>query len=216
MYYIPLYIYFMAVSFLVSLFVYLRVNKVSYLKWFPLFLFSTVVIECVGIYLANKGKSNTVLYNFFTLFEFSYYIILISQAINTRKAKKILYSVVAIYLVIALFNIFFIQKNVFHSITYSLGCLLVVACSVYYFFELFQQPKSSSLLREPAFWICTGLLFYYSCSFPLMGAINFLNVIPPLLFNNAITFLTILNILLYSLFTIAFLCQLKIRKYTLS
>jgi hypothetical protein len=216
MYYLSIYIYFIAVSFLVSLFVYLRVNKVSYLKWFPLFLFSTVVIECVALYLANKGQSNTALYNFFTLFEFSYYIILISQAINNRKAKRILYSVVTIYLLITLFNILFIQKNVFHSITYSLGCLLVVACSVYYFFELFKQPKSSSLLREPAFWICTGLLFYYSCSLPLMGAINFWNSIPPLLFNNTVTFLHILNILLYSLFTIAFLCQLKTRRYTLS
>jgi hypothetical protein len=181
----------------------------------PFFLLTTFLLESYSLYLWNEGKQNVHVYNFFTIFEFCYYLFLISRIIANSKARRLILGALLVYPIIALLNILFTQKNVFHSVTYSLGCLLVVACSVYYFFELFQRPKSSSLLREPAFWICTGLLFYYSCSLPLMGAINFLKSIPPLLFNNTVTFLNILNILLYSLFTIAFLCQSKIQRYTL-
>ncbi len=59
----------------------------------------------------------------------------------------------------ALLNIYFVQVNVFPPTTYSLGCLLIVGICIYYFYELFHLPSSVNLLREPAFWICTGLLF---------------------------------------------------------
>lgn len=122
----------------------------------------------------------------------------------------------ALYLVVAIVNILFIQKiKTFHTTTYAFGCLLVVSFSIYYFLELFRIPRSGKLQYNPAFWICTGLLFFYCCGFPLYGLVNLWKSSWKLMVNNFTLITEILNIFLYSLFTIAFICA-RTRKYTLS
>jgi hypothetical protein len=96
--------------------------------------------------------------------------------------------------------------------TYSLGCLLIVAFCIYYFWELFQQSHSITLSREPAFWICSGLLFYYACTFPIYGLTNLLERLPKVIIKNLLLIFDLLNIFLYLSFTIAFLCRVKPRK----
>jgi hypothetical protein len=102
----------------------------------------------------------------------------------------------------------------FHTVTYSLGCLAVVSACFYYFFELFRLPKSVKLIRNPAFWICSGLLFFYCCGFPLYAFISLWNRVRWVI-NSFGSIITILNIFLYSLFTIALLCS-KTPKYSSS
>ena len=115
-------------------------------------------------------------------------------------------------------NIFFLLKRgYFHSITYALGCLLIVAICIYYFYELFHYSRLLTLVQEPAFWICSGLLFFYSCSFPLFGLLNFVGDASRVIINNIDNILKLLNVMLYSIFTIAFLCRVRIgRKNSVS
>jgi hypothetical protein len=118
-----------------------------------------------------------------------------------------------LYPVLFLMNFLLVQhSSEFQSMTYALGCLLIVICCIYYFWELFQQKASVQLTRQPAFWICSGLLFYYACTFPLLGLINFVGSFPKIIIQNLFQILNILNVFLYLSFTIAFLCRLKIRK----
>jgi len=208
----------MVISFLASLSVYFTSkNDYSYLKLFPPFLLATIIVETIGNYLGSKGKSNTDIYNFFTVFEFCFYLWVISLIIHNKKVKMVTRVTLVLYLLISVSNIIFIQKiDRFHTVTYAFGCLLIVAFCIYYFFELFKRPKSVKLKNNPAFWICSGLLFFYCCGFPLFGLANFLSNISPLIIKNFYSIVIILNIFLYSLFTIAFLCRIKTRKYTLS
>jgi len=118
-----------------------------------------------------------------------------------------------IYLLLVILNFLFIQKiAAFKSITYATGCLLIIAICIYYFYELFQLTHSVNLVRQPAFWICSGLLFYYSCSFPIFGLTNFVRSAPLIIFKNIGVIIFLLNVFLYSSFTIAFLCRLRTRK----
>jgi hypothetical protein len=206
------------ISFLSSLTIYFTsFNQNKYLKLFPPFLLATLLAELLGLYLQTKRQNNVTLFNFFTAFEFCFYLWIISLIISDHKIKKIIKATTVIYAIASLTNILFIQKiKTFHTITYSLGCLLIVSFCIYYFLELFRLPKSVKLKNDPAFWLCSGLLFYYCCGFPLLGLVNFVNAFPKLVLKNFRTILTILNIFLYSLFTIAFLCRIKTRKYTLS
>ncbi len=219
--FLPIYFYFILISFLASIAVYFTFEKShGYLKLFPPFLFSTLIVETVATYLGYTGRPNIWIYDFFSVIEFCFYLWIISLFITNNIVKKIMRTSIAVYAVVAninVINIIFIQKlNLFHAVTYALGCLLIVAACVYYFFELFKFTKSVNLLNIPAFWICSGLLFFYCCGFPLYGFINYLSGISKLLVNNFSNIFTILNIFLYTLFTIAFLCRLKVRKYTLS
>ena len=209
-------VYIITLCFLVSLSVYFKLDpSYLYLKLFPPFLLATILVEIWGLYLGSIGKNNLTLYNFFTAFEFCFYLWVISFIINQKKVKGIIRVTVILYVFAAVSNILFIQKmKTFHTVTYSLGCLLIVSFCIYYFFELFRLPKSVKLKNNPAFWICSGLLFFYCCGFPLYGLINYWSDISKLILKNFDKILTILNIFLYSLFTIAFLCM-RTRKYTL-
>jgi len=164
-------------------------------------------------YLAIAKIDNTQLSNISTVVEFTFYLYMFREIVYGRRAKKMYYILLFAYPIVALTNIFFIQRNGFHTMTYALGCLLIIGSCIYYFWELFQRPSSVNLGRQPAFWICSGLLFYYTCNFPLYGAVNLLKVLPRVILSNLLAILVLLNILLYLSFTIAFLCRLKTRKF---
>lgn len=210
--FLKVYIYFIALSFIVSLFIY-RDPKNSYLKFFPLFLLATLIAETVASYLTSISKNNLYIYNLFTVFEFCFYFAFIRNVISDNKAKQIIRFSTILYLILSIINIFFVQGIYsFHTMTYCLGCLTIVVVCIYYFLELFRSPKAVKLSVQPAFWICSGLLFFYCCGFPLYAFLNFWARFE-FMINNFEYILTILNIFLYLLFTIAFLCN-RTRNYT--
>lgn len=209
---IPLYGYLIAVSFLVSLVFYQRNRDLDYLRWFPMFLFVSLSVEAYAIYVWYIGGNTVRMYNFFSFFEFIFYLFIFYKIIRTPKAKKVIVIAGVAFAVTDLINIFFLQGiDRFHTVTYSLGCLLIIAFSIFYFFELFRLPKFISLTREPAFWIVSGLLFFYCCSFPYFALSGLLEGVAPFIMNNFDKIISILNTLLYSLFTIAFICRIKVR-----
>jgi|SRR6186713_272685 len=212
----PIYFFFIAVSFLASLAVFFRRKSAVYLRLFPLFLALTILVEIVAFRLVNrKGGTNTALYNFFGVVEFLFYLFVLHEVIHNKRAKRVIFCVSLAYLAWVSINFIFIQKiNTFHTMDYAIGCLLIAAVCIYYFYELFQLSHSVNLVRQPAFWICSGLLFFYTCSFPLYGFLNFIKFAPTVIIRNLATILNILNVLLYSSFTIAFLCMIRIRKST--
>lgn len=208
----------MAIAFLSSLTIYFRTDRETYLRYFPLFLLLVCAQEAISDYRLSIGILNNLFYyNPYTIFVCCYYFLTIYWIIHSKKVKRIILFILFLYPAIALINIFFIQKvNSFHTITYSLGGLIIVALCIYYFFELFQVTRIVNLLHQPSFWICSGLLFYYSCSFPLYGFNNLLIAsASPAVMKNLIIVFQILDVLLYLSFTIAFLCRVRVRKFTL-
>ncbi len=163
-------------------------------------------------YLAFHRSNTVLLSNLSTMVSFCFYMYILREVVHGPKAKRILLYCLLAFPLISIVNIFLVQKSgVFQTMTYSLGCLLVVAACIYYFLELFRSRSYVNLLREPAFWICSGLLFYSACSFPVYGLINFMSL--DFSFIRIILYiLGFVNILLYLSFTIAFLCRLRTRK----
>jgi len=156
---------------------------------------------------------NTVaLYNFFTLFEFIFYLFFFRSVFSSSRMKKIIFIAIIAYLVCALVNISFVQKGNFHSYTYVLGCILVAIFSIAYFYFLFRFPDSGSLVKNPFFWVGIALLFYYTCTIPVYGMQNFITVTVKH-YNTMLTRIEdFLNVLLYTLFSIGFLCKINFRK----
>ncbi len=209
--FLPVYSYFIVLSFIVSLIVYTSPRH-PFLKIFPPFLFATLAAEFAGNYLTSIHEPNTVIYNFFSVIEFVFYMLLISLIIKNRKAKKIIRWCSLLYAIISIGNILFFQGfEQFHTVTYSLGCLVIVIICIYYFLELFRSPRLVKLSADPAFWICSGLLFFYCCGFPLYAFINYWKGFKWMI-KSFTEIVGILNIFLYSLFVISFLCS-RNRKY---
>ncbi len=203
---------FAGVAFLASLSIYFRLPVEFYLRVFSFYLLYDCISITIGNYLALHHK-NTVLYSSLTsLVSLCFYIYLMRAMIHRRNAKRILLYCLMAFPLISAINIFLVQKSgVFQSMTYSLGCLLIATACIYYFWELFQSKNYVNLAREPTFWICSGLLFNYTCSFPVYGLINIINVDLAVI-QVILVVLDFVGILLYLSFTIAFLCRLKPRK----
>ena len=208
-----LYIYFIAFSSIIGWCFFNRNKDKTYLKWFPFFLVLSVVVETYGNYMSSLNIDNTRLYNFFSSSEFVFYFFVLYHIMRSRPVKKTIFIIACVFVPLDLINIFFLQGlDNFHTVTYALGCVLIIAPSIYYFYELFRLPKLISLMREPSFWIVSGLLFFYSCSFPYFAFTGLLTNAAPFIINNFTTIISILNILLYSLFSIAFICRIRVRK----
>jgi hypothetical protein len=208
---LPVFVYFEVLSFLASLALFFQKGTPRYMRSFPFFLLVTVAVEIIAWRLAKDRVTKLWLYNIFAVVTFDFYLIIIWHFINNRIAKRIIWHCVWIYAVLALSNLFFIQVNAFNTITWALGCLLIVAFCIYYFLELFQMPTSINLLKEQAFWISSGLLFFHTCSFLLLSLTNLLGKLSPVILENLAYLLGMIISMFYLLFTIAFLCKLDLK-----
>ena len=195
----------------------------TYLKLFPFFLVATLLVELCSFLMIELAKSHApigkshaptyLLYNPFTTLEFVFYFFSIREIIKKKTAKNILLGLIVAFPLAVIINMIFFQgMHKFNSFTYSLGCLLIVGCCIYYFYELFLMPHSVNLLRQPPFWICTALLFFYAFTYPIYGLSNLMAGLPTHLIIIIGRILDSLNVLLYSFFSIAFLCRLRIQK----
>ena len=212
------YLYYMipisaAIAFLASLTVFFIPGGEPFLKAFSFFLLVNACFDTATSYMALHDIQNVFIGNVNTLVVISYYLFLLRHIVRGKKARAGILISLIIFLLLSFTNFFLAKKiDTFISITYCLGSLLIVAASVYFFWELFQRTYSGPLGRQPAFWICSGLLFYYTCTFPVYGATNLIKALPNVIRENLLVILVSLNILLYLSFVIAFLCRIKTRK----
>jgi hypothetical protein len=201
----------LVVSVLASATIYFDRRAPLYLKFFPPFLIITTCVEAIGYYTAKKGINSAPMFNFFTAFEFVFYFYILYSIINLPKIKKVILVCLWLYPVVAITNILFIQGvTKMHFSTLNVGAVLVVIFCIAYFYQLIKLPKQAYPLREPAFWICCGLLFFYSITLPIMAGMKLL------LFRDAFELklyyilINISNFFLYGLITLAFICRFRL------
>lgn len=186
-----------------------------YAKILPWFILLTLFVEIIAFILSDIYEQNNLwLYNNYGAIEFWFYTWVVQQNLSRKKTKKIILGIATGLLAVYLLNNFFGQGvKGFSSITYCLSCIFLILSCFYYFYELFEKPSKTTLLRQSAFWLCTAFMFYFTCTFPIYGLANFIyNIIPQLIRNNIVIFIEILNVFFYSLLSIAFICQSVTRK----
>jgi hypothetical protein len=206
-------IIFMIICLLTSIIAFFRPSTEIYLRVFPIYLIVTMLVELITYRLGAQGKRTIIIYNLFSVFEFMFYFFVLMNIITNKKVRKGIKFIMFFYPILAILNFIFLQKaNSFHTMSYTLGCILVIALCIIYFIEIFQNPQATSILKLPAFWVCTAIMFSYCCTFPFFSMLNFFETVPKIIFNNLRRIFSIVNILSYTLFTIAFLCRIRIRR----
>jgi hypothetical protein len=202
-----------AIPFLASLTIFYKPAADKYLKYFSIFLFVNFLLEALTSYMAFYHINNIFANNIDSLVVISFELYLLREIITSRKAKKILLYGFLVYLLLSVVNILLVQSSRnFNTMTYCFGTFLIITACIYYFWELFQQKASVDLVRQPPFWICSGLLFYCTCTFPVFGLTDLIMRLPVVILQNLYSILIVINICLYLSFTIAFLCRLKINR----
>lgn len=172
-----------------------------------------VVTEYTGYYIGSVlHKRNIEYYNVSTMVEFVIYFNYFKEILNRKKIKFIANLCFYIYPILWLLNILFIQGFYhFHTYTMLLGGVLTILFSILYFQELLLLYTRIDPIKTAAFWICTGLLFFYTVDLINDYLLTFTHSIK--FSNTKMTLFKIinhtLNIILYSCFIIAFRCYRK-------
>jgi hypothetical protein len=191
--------YFEIGAFLVSLVCYKKIRNKP-LQWFIPFLFFIVLVEFSGYYIRQMGIPNTRLFNFTIPLEHMFYTYIFYKIFQTQLFKTIAKGLLVFIPVFALSNMAFIQGFIVLNTNILLtGSCLMILLSCLYFVDLFRREKELILIREPMFWITTGLLVFN------MGELSYNLFLPYIIKNqhdaNAILFLSIISVLIYVLYT---------------
>ncbi|MDP1763199.1 MAG: hypothetical protein Q8L07_04865 [Sediminibacterium sp.] len=204
------------ITFCISLLTVYRKNNQNekYLRSFPLFLLLTIIVEITGTWISYNHLNNTLLFNLYSVMEFAFFIYFFQKIITDPPIKKWITRLLYILPLICLTNICFLQgPQVFHTYSYTVGCLTIDTLGILYFFQLFKSHEKINLLRTPAFWIITGLVFFFTSSMSFLGIINYVATLPRAITVDLVKLFIFVNSLLYILFIIAFVCKLNIRKF---
>jgi hypothetical protein len=207
--------------FIISLSVFFQKSTPFYLKTFSLYYLAALINGMIMEWLSDHGKYNVWLGNLWGIFEFCFYFYLLHEIIISARIKRVILFVMLIFFIFASVNIFFIQKKVgFNPVNFTIGSLITVTFCITYFIELFQKAENHYLSRLPSFWIGSALLFTTVLSFPMLALESFMEqqtklIASHLIFDHIEDINNIILILTSVLFSIGFLCRIRISKSTL-
>lgn len=183
------------------------------LNYMVMFLFLTLFIEILATYCVLHKVSNYLLYDWFSLVEYSFFALFYRSMIRNRNIALLILISIGCYVTGSLVYIFYFHTGAFSSFLNNIESILIVSLVLVYFYELFTADLYVNLAREPYFWISVGVLFYYAGSFFQQGTYNYaVNHIELKRFEMVIHSFS--NILMYLLFTQGLLCRRNMQNLT--
>lgn len=203
------YLFFEFLAFIISVIKYKALKNTPYAYFLP--YLSLVLIYEYGS-LKNWfviNHSNLWISNITLIIFFLFYSIFIHNIIKTEKFREWIKRLIFLSILCSAANMFFVQ-GVWNlntiTILLQFAVLIVIVCL--YFYELMNYTgKELRILRQPGFWLNTGLLFFclgqflFYSSFAYMAyRKNYEYYVLHLVLSN------ISNAILYSFLTISFLC----------
>jgi hypothetical protein len=185
-------------------------NGPYHIKVFAVLMAYTCLVELSIFFLKDflpKGN-NLPIYNCFMLVSFMGYAYFFRQIIESKTICRLIEVFLYLYPVFWFYVVFFIfQIDEWNSYVYLSGGAFTVLWAIAYCFGLFTSEEPVRIRYCGGFWIAVGLIFFYSCGLPYMGMFNFLTKNNNELANLLKIPLQISNIVMYLLFSYAFICQ---------
>lgn len=200
---------------IVCLFCFKNFNHTRYKVFLP-YLALILLYEYGGSHKwfgIGPNKSNLWAVNIEITFEYLFYSFFIISAYREKKEKKRFTIITLSTFAFTLIDICFIQgitKLCSIAIVIQYALLIIMVCR--YFYILMQDfDKETALLRNPDFWVNTGLLFFFLAEFLFFASFN-LAYSRPQLFSEIFHVVSgVANIILYSCLIISFLCHRRIK-----
>lgn len=182
----------------------------SYWKSFIYYLLSVCVVEFVGIYLRKVHLPN---HNWYTACLWIECLMLSSFFYHLFSKYKIklslLYSWLGIFMVVYLAEIWYNKLDNFTFRTAAFMSVVFVIASLCFYVLILRDEVFRKLSTYPPFWIVNGCLFFYFGSTACNLFFDYLIHDHYSTLSLSIRYLTfnILNILLYSCWSYAFICR---------
>lgn len=169
----PLFIYEIAVCFLLSLFLFSKGTLAD--KMLPVFFLCLFAVEyyCAWLYKKNEGTDH--IYNFVFPVEYAFYCFYISCYIKRPNKANTIKGLIIVYIA---FTIIYYAVSAdltkFSSLTYLCGFLILLIAILFKLYEILTQEIINNPLKNEMFWFVMGLLIVNLGGFFRFGAASYL------------------------------------------
>ena len=182
--------------------------------WYPTIGMALVIPNVLVIFFLKDFRYiASVINNISLIFHYTFLSIFIYKVIPSSKKDIIFKVFFAIFfcLIILCLAIKNIDKN--NGLAFAIANFALVCFCLKYYSELFNNIPTFNLLREPSFWILSGIFFSMSLHIPVLMAkayfpVNFLNEKFPILYNITLFCYGIMHLF----FIKAYLCAIHPQK----
>ncbi len=171
-----------------------------------LYLFSVAAVESICHYVLKSN--NQWVYNLDMPVEFAFGIWIIPRAGNFKRAG---------YITLLCFTVFFLAYlfewiwhggiSVFFYKVSTIGSVIMIGLCIYYYYTLFHQETSVSLIADPLFLFISGHFIFYTTS---MGFDTFFEQLEEVMIKNTVPLgyiiMNIINLILYGFWIASFIC----------
>jgi hypothetical protein len=201
------------ISFLFSLKLVKNKNIVPYMKGFYWYHFVGIVIGVIGVSeLLWIGKNSffVLLNNLSIFFHYTFLCNFIKKA-TPNKSNPVLYTLIGVYIIGSVVMLgFYLNFDITNQANFAFSIahfILFLYCVIYYL-QLLNNIPQVILLKEPAFWVVTGVLFSSSLTIPITFAGNYFGFKYLSNYIFLVSLLTVLPYIILHLFLIkAILCS---------
>ena len=204
------------VSFIYSIIILKNNNIPKYIKGFYWYTIVTINIALVHI---SEKYFNLIPKDFFRIlnlvsliYHYTFLSLFISQFLILKKQRKYFKVLFIIFIIMLIAFIFTDIIN--HSvISFAIANLGLIMFCIFYYNQLFKNIPILNLLKEPSFWIITGIFFGMSITIPisLMGGYLYHNLSKNIYYSIA-TIMPFGYGMMHLFFIKAFLCSVQIHK----
>ncbi|WP_439417090.1 hypothetical protein [Larkinella sp. GY13] len=185
-------------------------------RWLMWSLVVTCIVEGIGYYHLRMIKNSNFIYHFYQPVEYTLVALFYINTLDRTLVRKVIRASIPVFVIFCLLNSLFFQSiHSPNSNCFMVEAVLLIAWSGFYFYELFNSNTEERIWSIPDFWVCTGVLFFYAGTFFLMGLLNYLYKVDMGLAKKLYVINHILNILLYSLYAVGFICKARQTKSSL-
>lgn len=211
----------LAISALVSLRSFKRHWTLSF-RLFSILLVTTLVVEGIAIlwkwglnktFLWEYSPSNMWLYNAFTPVRFIFIASFYYLTFSNGGRKRIIRWLASALAVFSVMNYFFIQTPHFVNTWTIVGVnTFTIYLALAFFHMVLHEDKVISLTTSSEIWIGLGSFLYYSGTLPFFIFFNYLISTGSPLLRSYLYINDFLNVVMYSMYTTAFLCKPQFQK----
>lgn len=134
------------------------------------FLAGFIIYSLISAFFLTKiiqsiSNKEYLSYRIFTIVEGLSFMTIFYTIISSTKIKKIIPILVSIFLIISLFDLSQTNAESFDSLPTVVECLILIALSIFYFYEQLTDSSSLFLYNTANFWIIVGVILFFSGSF---------------------------------------------------
>jgi len=185
------------------------------LNYLRILLVVGLVSELIVDAMDHFTEYPNLFYYIYIPFEFIILSLFFKKSTDNKLLKTVILYSISAYSVIVIGIISYHSVSDYPGIIYNIGCTFILIWAVTMLFT-FEVKNGLTLIKLPFFWICTGLIILYSGVFFYNSVYNYLLEEQTDLAKRLRILVNLnLNYLFYIIWSYAFICSIRLKKYSI-